>query len=594
MKQAEGKLPFPLFFHDETLNGSDIILSVSEVDFLRMAEEIQECTEERTRFELKPWMNNSLKDMDSYCELTLEKSETCEPVSSYVQVFQDHKGRKGASKRILIKGNPGMGKTTLVKKITSDWVEGEMEVLRRFDVLFFLSLKEAEKGLSIEEAICRDNDFLEGLDISAENVRSILEGFGPRCLLILDGLDEYLLDPEKQPLGNNFDVGKVLTGRRLRRCNIILTTRPHCINDDIKKKFQTVVKVNGFSEAEAAKFAEKVLLNKSKIPDVINFSRLKEGEVEDFALHRNPILLSILCCLADDNKIDLKASPDQYVYSEIYAMMVMYMYAKYMQQQGKTFYTEKREHLLASLAETLMLVGSLAWDTLKSGNPHFLESEVRREVGDGAFALGLLSGDHEIRSSHPCVDTAIAWPHKTIQEFYGSFFYVLMVHEGLRGKLIGREDEPKFMQTGLFGHFCNWLAEKSEDYFPCLKGTRLPGRPLAQAEFQGPVPSMERDDEYEFVAEGSDRPEPALTDLHLIECSEDITSAGVLQKLGTHLGVPHSRIQAGLYDNRLLTDAAYEALHQWRRTDTKAYTELRGALMRAGQRFWIEIISSCI
>ena len=93
-----------------------------------------------------------------------------------------------------------MGKTTLVKKVTFDWAKG---IFNAVSIVFFVSLKLVNPGDAIENVIIDQTPVLQGLNVIGSKIKTILESFGPRCLLILDGLDEHAL-------GENQDVIKII------------------------------------------------------------------------------------------------------------------------------------------------------------------------------------------------------------------------------------------------------------------------------------------------------------------------------------------------------------------------------------------------
>ena len=63
-----------------------------------------------------------------------------------------------------------------------------------------------------------------------------LERFGDRCLLILDGLDEH-------GLGKNQAVLKIIENEILLDCGIVVSSRPHSINE-VQNHFSTIVIVD--------------------------------------------------------------------------------------------------------------------------------------------------------------------------------------------------------------------------------------------------------------------------------------------------------------------------------------------------------------
>ena len=78
--------------------------------------------------------------------------------------------------------------------------------------------------MPIENVIIHQTQKLRDLNLKPQKLKSILDTFGDRCLLILDVLDEHAL-------GKNEDVLKIIEGRKLLCCNVIVTSRPHSTND---------------------------------------------------------------------------------------------------------------------------------------------------------------------------------------------------------------------------------------------------------------------------------------------------------------------------------------------------------------------------
>ena len=91
---------------------------------MSIAEKLKPFAEDRMKIEPFPWFEGHRINMDElYIELTLEKVERKllgeETLQSYENMFNcnqsEHKNRK-----ILMKADPGIGKTTLGKKMTKD------------------------------------------------------------------------------------------------------------------------------------------------------------------------------------------------------------------------------------------------------------------------------------------------------------------------------------------------------------------------------------------------------------------------------------------------------------------------------------------
>ena len=90
-----------------------------EAEFLVIAKKLKPHVERRMKIEQFPWLRDYLVDMNKlYTELTLEKieNELLGERKVTLQGYEEMFNSKGQSK-VLLKGDPGMGKTTLLKKV---------------------------------------------------------------------------------------------------------------------------------------------------------------------------------------------------------------------------------------------------------------------------------------------------------------------------------------------------------------------------------------------------------------------------------------------------------------------------------------------
>ena len=463
---------------------------VSWDEFEALSENLKPYTEQAMKIEVAPWIKDYVVDMDDlYTELSLEEIKNkpsgtkTQKIDHYKEMFGDHDDFRNSSQsrrvhlaeklnfqgkskcsvkvqatgmaiKILVKGDPGVGKTTLMKKIAFDWATEEFT---KFVVVFVVFLKLVKPGESIENVIINQIPELEGMNVTPEKLTAFLETFGNRCLLILDGLDEHAL-------GQNTDVLKIIRGQKLLYCNVIVSSRPHSTKY-IEKHFPTVVRVNGFTREEAEKFTLKILGEEKKVLDVLNFSPMDFQETIN--LHNMPILLSFICLLVREEDIDL--SSKSLSSGEIYMKMVRCLYKKFTIRSGIGYQDSE-------FIRTLRLLGKLAFETLLSGNLLMQRQDVLEKVGEDAFNFGLLIGHEEgiLLLKDEAADILITFPHRSIQEFLGAFFFIFMLNEGTSvERLLGVHcSKPIFLENPLFLHFCVWLA-RSPCYFPVTDGETL-------------------------------------------------------------------------------------------------------------------------
>ena len=273
-----------------------------------------------------------------------------------------------------------------------------------------------------------------------------MDRFSDRCLLILDGLDEH-------GLGKNEDVLKIIRNQKLIKCGIIVSSRPHSTRE-IKMNFSTVVRVGGFSEKEARMFVSNFLSDSNKIEQVMRFR--PSDSREHFPIQQCPILLSFFCFLVAEEEIDL--CDKKLSIGDIYTRLVKCLYKKFMIRKNLPF-------KVANFNEVMKSLGKLAFKTLTLNNPLLQRAEVLEMIGEFAFEYGLFPGHEDIRlCGDPTADIYVTYPHRSLEEFFGSFGFIQVLCEGntLNDILDFYRKELIFMVNPLVLKFSLWFLSSSD------------------------------------------------------------------------------------------------------------------------------------
>ena len=101
---------------------------------------------------------------------------------------------KAISALFFFPGEAGIGKSSSMAILASDWLEGRTEgnnsKLSDFAFVFLIELRNVNNNSTLEQIIIKQHG-LKSKNIPESQIRSILEEESGKVLLLLDGYDEY-------------------------------------------------------------------------------------------------------------------------------------------------------------------------------------------------------------------------------------------------------------------------------------------------------------------------------------------------------------------------------------------------------------------
>ena len=356
---------------------------------------------------ITPWDPDNTVHIDEIytqlCWLRDEKKPSGikqDKLTDYCDIFKGNR-RKPNPDRILVYGRPGIGKSTFAQKISIDWARGKKEILKKFDLLLIIPLRNVCDSETFHDMLQAARVFPAEDQKLTESLYSYILEHKDKVLLVLDGFDEY-------SAGTPSPVFDIWKGDELRECIVILTTRP--IRGDEVKRFSDVqFQIKGFDTAEIKEFSMKFLENQQEVEVFLEY--IKKHKLEDIA--EIPLLLLMLCLVWKER--DREGLPESrvYLYSNFIQALCNHMAAK----DG-----DGTVNSIEDYNDELIQVGELAFNALLAGSLEFDFEHLPSVFANSSLIRVGVIQIVKLFSAKP--KKVVAFLHKSIQEFLAAWFVI--------------------------------------------------------------------------------------------------------------------------------------------------------------------------
>ena len=300
--------------------------------------------------------------------------------------------------KVVVDGPPGVGKTTLCKKLCNMWAKNELKNCT-FDHVFLLPLRD-DRVTSAQHIYDLVSLFHGSKKLCEAVTDHIMETNGKDTLLIFDGWDEF----EGRNKDRSF-ILDIIRGKHPLRCNIMVTSRAYASADlHEMRSFNRHIEVLGFEESEIFSYIEKEL-SEEKYEQLTMKLKMREDVLSICYI---PFVCSILVRVYHLFDYTLPNT-----LTELYQKFIIYAMKRSTNRPG---FNPRRIESLDNLQEDQKAFDELcycAYVNLKKGSTNFTEDQIQSYK---CKHFGLMT-------SYNIADTTrYQFLHLTIQEFLAAWW----------------------------------------------------------------------------------------------------------------------------------------------------------------------------
>ncbi|XP_071831793.1 uncharacterized protein [Apostichopus japonicus] len=394
-------------------------------------------------------------------ELTPGTRGSWERLESYKSIYTDFRFK---SKRRILQGEPGYGKSTLTLQLAYDWCNDVSDSpMNNVEILILLRLRQLGSVKSLYRAIKSFLLFHEPR-VSKHEIEEIIHSCS-FVHIILDGYDEY---PGRDS-NDNDDVHKIIKMELFADFDVSLTTRylPECLRKETKR-----AKLTGFDDKARDEYIRKAVVgNNDEAVEEIKRWLYENSILAD--LCQVPLIFVMFAHMAHDQRDFMKFKSVTQFFKYMIRCFYDHLKQKFKDNRSNKLYLHEMEH---------HELHKIAFEGLNKENQQlsWIKTGFRQRVGqdlyDQYILIGILVEEDEVSDDstgdNVFFTAMVRFYHKLFCEWYAAHHLATLVKNAHNLSDILRFLDPCDLQY-LFRFACGLDPDAGKKLIDHLKG--LPG-----------------------------------------------------------------------------------------------------------------------